>query len=112
MQTAALCALIQHCARLQPLVIAIDGMHAADWQLAMMINVLVPATLAFPVLWVLASEQRPAPTVPARPSRLDTLARTTLHLAAPPARRDQADAASVHRLVRVAPPGRRASAVA
>lgn len=101
LQTAALCALIQHCARLQPLLIAIDGIHGADWQLAMMLNVLVPATLEFPVLWLIATEQRAPATPSARTPRLDALARTTLHLAAPPVRRDRADVASVHRLARI-----------
>lgn len=103
LQTAALCALIQHSARLRPLLIAIDGVHTADWQLAMMLNVLVPTTLDFPVLWLIATGLRPAPTPPARTPRLDALARTTLHLAPPPVRRDSADAASVHRLARFAP---------
>lgn len=101
LQTAALCALIQHCARLQPLLIAIDGIGSAGWQLAMMLNVLVPATLEFPVLWLIATGQRPLSTQPARTPRLDALARTTLHLAAPPVRRDRADVASVHRLARI-----------
>jgi hypothetical protein len=121
LQTAALCALIQLCARAQPLLVAIDGLHDADWQLTMMLGVLVPATRAFPVLWVLAADGRPAPSLPAQTTRLDTLARTVLHLApqtlvpdgadagAAAAAAADADAASVHRIARTAPrrrPGR------
>jgi hypothetical protein len=102
LQTAALCALIQLRARAQPLLIAVDGLHAANWQLTMMLGVLVPGTLEFPVLWLFATERRPAPTLPARVNRLDTLPRTVLHLETPPVCRNRADAASVHRIGRAA----------
>jgi hypothetical protein len=124
LQTAALCALIQLCARTQPLLVAIDGLHDADWQLTIMLGVLVPATRAFPVLWVLAADGRPAPSLHARTTRLDTLARTVLQLAPQTLVPDGAnagadadagaDAASVHRIARTAPapvagPGRLAA---
>jgi hypothetical protein len=97
LQTAALCALVQHRARSQPLLVCIDDLQCADWQLAMILNVAVPATLDYPVLWMFATRVEPGPTRRPLGVRMDALARTTLHLSPPTTRVDRADAGSVHR---------------
>ena len=101
LQTAALCALIQHRARHQPLLVSIDDLQCADWQLGMILNVAVPATLDYPVLWMFATRLEPGPAPHPLGVRMAALARTTLHLAPPTARADRADAGGVHRLERV-----------
>jgi hypothetical protein len=104
LQTAALCALIQHRAQhnggSQPLLICIDDLQSADWQLAMVLNVAVPATLDYPVLWMFGTRLEPGPMRRPLGVRMDALARTTLHLAPPATRPDRADAGGVHRLGR------------
>ena len=102
LQTAALCALVQHRAANQPLLIAIDGLQCADWQLAMVLNVVVPTTLDYPVLWMFATRLEPGPMRRPLGVRMDALARTTLHLTPPAVRADRADAGGVHRLDRMA----------
>ncbi|PQO98099.1 hypothetical protein C5614_12075 [Massilia phosphatilytica] len=102
LQTAALCALVQHRAANQPLLIAIDDLQYADWQLAMILNVVVPTTLDYPVLWMFATRLEPGPMRRPLGVRMDALARTTLHLTPPPVRTDRADAGGVHRLGRTA----------
>jgi hypothetical protein len=102
LQTAALCALVQHRAANQPLLIAIDDLQCADWQLAMILNVIVPTTLDYPVLWMFATRLEPGPMRRPLGVRMDALARTTLHLAPPALRADRADAGGVHRLGRAA----------
>jgi len=101
LQTAALCALIQHRARHQPLLVCIDDLQCVDWQLCMILNVAVPATLDYPVLWMFATRQEPGPARRPLGVRMDALARTTLHLGPPTARAGRADAGGVHRLERV-----------
>jgi hypothetical protein len=101
LQTAALCALLQHRARHQPLLVGIDDLQYADWQLCMILNVAVPATLDYPVLWMFATRLEPGPAPHPSGVRMAALARTTLHLAPPTARADRADAGGVHRLQRV-----------
>jgi hypothetical protein len=105
LQTAALCALVQHRAANQPLLIAIDDLQCADWQLAMILNVVVPTTLDYPVLWMFATRLEPGPMRRPLGVRMDALARTTLHLAPPTVRADRADAGGVHRLGRMAGQG-------
>jgi hypothetical protein len=105
LQTAALCALVQHRARTQPLLVCIDDLHCADWQLAMILNVAVPATLDYPVLWMFSTRTEPGPARRPLGVRMDALARTTLHLSPPTTRADRADAGSVHRLGRTAAQG-------
>jgi hypothetical protein len=100
LQTAALCALIQHRARHQPLLVCIDDLQCADWQLCMILNVAVPATLDYPVLWMFATRLEPGPARRPLGVRMDALARTTLHLCPPTVRADRADAGGVHRLGR------------
>lgn len=104
LQTAALCALIQHRVQHnggnQPLLICIDDLQCADWQLAMILNVAVPATLDYPVLWMFATRLEPGPMRRPLGVRMDALARTTLHLAPPATRAGRADAGGVHRLDR------------
>jgi hypothetical protein len=101
LQTAALCALVQHRARHQPLLVCIDDLQCADWQLCMILNVVVPATLDYPVLWMFATRVEPGPAPRPLGVRMAALARTTLHLAPSAARADRADAGGVHRLQRV-----------
>jgi hypothetical protein len=105
LQTAALCALVQYRAANQPLLIAIDDLQCADWQLAMILNVVVPTTLDYPVLWMFATRLEPGPMRRPLGVRMDSLARTTLHLTPPAARPDRADAGGVHRLARTAGQG-------
>jgi len=105
LQTAALCALVQYRAANQPLLIAIDDLQCADWQLAMILNVVVPTTLDYPVLWMFATRLEPGPLRRPLGVRMDALARTTLHLTPPTVRADRADAGGVHRLGRTAGPG-------
>jgi hypothetical protein len=104
LQTAALCALIQHRVQhnggTQPLLICIDDLQGADWQLAMVLNVAVPATLDYPVLWMFATRLEPGPMRRPLGVRMDALARTTLHLTPPVTRPGRADAGGVHRLTR------------
>jgi hypothetical protein len=102
LQTAALCALVQRRAANQPLLVAIDDLQCADWQLAMILNIVVPSTLEYPVLWMFATRLEPGPTRRPLGVRMDALARTTLHLAPPAVRPDRADAGGVHRLGRTA----------
>ena len=102
LQTAALCALVQHRAANQPLLVAIDDLQCADWQLAMILNVIVPTTLDYPVLWMFATRLEPGPMRRPLGVRMDALARTTLHLTPPTVRPDRADAGGVHRLGRMA----------
>jgi hypothetical protein len=102
LQTAALCALVQHRAANQPLLVAIDDLQCADWQLAMILNVIVPTTLDYPVLWMFATRLEPGPMRRPLGVRMDALARTTLHLTPPTVRADRADAGGVHRLGRLA----------
>ncbi len=102
LQTAALCALVQHRAANQPLLVAIDDLQCADWQLAMILNVVVPTTLDYPVLWMFATRLEPGPMRRPLGVRMDALARTTLHLTPPTVRPDRADAGGVHRLGRMA----------
>jgi hypothetical protein len=102
LQTAALCALVQRRAANRPLLIAIDDLQCADWQLAMILNVIVPTTLDYPVLWMFATRLGPGPLRRPLGVRMDALARTTLHLTPPTVRADRADAGGVHRLVRTA----------
>ncbi|MFS2082481.1 hypothetical protein ACCD01_28565 [Telluria sp. Tellsp99] len=83
LQTAALCALVQHRAANQPLLISIDDLQCADWQLAMILNVVVPTTLDYPVLWMFATRLEPGPMRRPLGVRMDALARTTLHLTPP-----------------------------
>jgi hypothetical protein len=101
LQTAALCALVQYRAANQPLLIAIDDLQCADWQLAMILNVVVPTTLDYPVLWMFATRLEPGPMRRPLGVRMDALARTTLHLVPPAVRADRADAGGVHRLGRI-----------
>jgi hypothetical protein len=105
LHTAALCALVQHRAANQPLLIAIDDLQCADWQLAMILNVVVPTTLDYPVLWMFATRLEPGPMRRPLGVRMDALARTTLHLTPPTVRADRADAGGVHRLGRTAGQG-------
>jgi hypothetical protein len=104
MQTAALCALIQHRVQhnggSQPLLVCIDDLQNADWQLAMVLNVAVPATLDYPVLWMFATRLEPGPMRRPLGVRMDALARTTLHLTPQSTRPGRADAGGVHRLGR------------
>ncbi|MCS0615012.1 hypothetical protein NX783_19925 [Massilia kyonggiensis] len=100
LQTAALCALVQHRAANQPLLIAIDDLQCVDWQLAMILNVVVPTTLDYPILWMFATRLEPGPMRRPLGVRMDALARTTLHLTPPAVRADRADAGGVHRLGR------------
>jgi hypothetical protein len=100
LQTAALCALIQCRAANGPLLVCIDDLQNADWQLAMILNVAVPATLDYPVLWMFATSLEPGPMRRPLGVRMDALARTTLHLTPPAARADRADVGGVHRLSR------------
>nr|WP_052171133.1 ATP-binding protein [Massilia sp. JS1662] len=102
LQTAALCALVQHRAANQPLLIAIDDLQCVDWQLAMVLNVVVPTTLDYPILWMFATRLEPGPMRRPLGVRMDALARTTLHLTPPAVRADRADAGGVHRLGRTA----------
>jgi hypothetical protein len=106
LQTAALCALLQHRVQhnggKQPLLICIDDLQCADWQLAMILNVAVPATLDYPVLWMFATRLEPGPARRPLGVRMDALARTTLHLTPPAPRAGRADAGGVHRLNRTA----------
>jgi hypothetical protein len=106
LQTAALCALLQHRVQhdggKQPLLICIDDLQCADWQLAMILNVAVPATLDYPVLWIFATRLEPGPARRPLGVRMDALARTTLHLTPPAPRPGRADAGGVHRLNRAA----------
>ena len=102
LQTAALCALIQHRTRSQPLLVCIDDLQCADWQLAMILNVAVPATMDYPVLWMFATRVEPGPARRPLGVRMDALARTALHLPPPTIRADRADAGGVHRLGRTA----------
>ena len=106
LQTAALCALLQHRVQhdggKQPLLICIDDLQCADWQLAMILNVAVPATLDYPVLWIFATRLEPGPARRPLGVRMDALARTTLHLTPPTPRAGRADAGGVHRLNRAA----------
>ena len=102
LQTAALCALVQHRAANQPLLIAIDDLQCVDWQLAMILNVVVPTTLDYPILWMFATRLEPGPMRRPLGVRMDALARTTLHLTPPAVRADRADAGGVHRLGRTA----------
>jgi hypothetical protein len=101
LQTAALCVLLQHRARHQPLLVCIDDLQYADWQLGMILNVAVPATLDYPVLWMFATRLEPGPAAHPPGVRMAALARTTLHLVPPTVRADRADAGGVHRLQRV-----------
>jgi hypothetical protein len=105
LQTAALCALVQHRARSRPLLVCIDDLQCADWQLAMILNVAVPATLDYPVLWMFATRVEPGPARRPLGVRMDALARTTLHLPVPAIRADRADAGGAHRLGRAAAKG-------
>ena len=100
LQTAALCALVQHRAANQPLLIAIDDLQCVDWQLAMILNVVVPTTLDYPILWMFATRLEPGPMRRPLGVRMDALARTTLHLTPPAVRVDRADTGGVHRLAR------------
>jgi hypothetical protein len=106
LQTAALCALLQHRVQhnggRQPLLICIDDLQCADWQLAMILNVAVPATLDYPVLWMFATRLEPGPARRPLGVRMDALARTTLHLTPAAPRPGRADAGGVHRLNRAA----------
>lgn len=102
LQTAAVSALIQRRAANQPLLVAIDDLQCADWQLAMILNVAVPTTLDYPVLWMFATRLEPGPMRRPLGVRMDALARTTLHLTPPTVRADRADAGGIHRLARTA----------
>jgi hypothetical protein len=68
----------------------------------MMLNVVVPTTLDYPVLWMFATRLEPGPMRRPLGVRMDALARTTLHLTPPPVRADHADPAGVHRVTRAA----------
>jgi transcriptional regulator with XRE-family HTH domain len=83
-QAMALCALIRALALHEPLVLALDDLHHADWVLAMTLEIVIPATLSSPVLWMVTS--KPFPGLPAHGAgaRLDGVARTVFFLPAPP----------------------------
>jgi transcriptional regulator with XRE-family HTH domain len=83
-QAMALCALIRALAMHEPLVLALDDLHHADWVLAMTLEIVIPATLSSPVLWIVTSA--PFPGLPAHGTgaRLDGVARTVFYLPAPP----------------------------
>ena len=93
---------VQHNGGSQPLLICIDDLQSADWQLAMVLNVAVPATLDYPVLWMFATRLEPGPMRRPLGVRMDALARTTLHLMPPATRAGRADAGGVHRVGRPA----------
>lgn len=95
---AALGALIRQRARRQPLFIALDDLQCADWNLMVMIDHVLPATMDVPVVWMLACEQQPAPQRATLGARLEALPRTTFHLAGVPGAQPSPCAASVARL--------------
>ncbi len=100
LNAAALCALVRQRARRQPLLLAIDDAQCADWNLMVMIDTVLPATLDVPVVWMIASEQLPGPQGQPLGARLDALPRTTFHLPGMPGARPVPCAASVARLGR------------
>ncbi len=100
LNAAALCAVVRQRARRQPLLLAIDDAQCADWNLMVMIDTVLPATLDVPVVWMIASEQLPGPQGQPLGARLDALPRTTFHLPGLPGARPVPCAASVVRLGR------------
>jgi transcriptional regulator with XRE-family HTH domain len=92
-QAMALCALIRALALHEPLVLALDDLHHADWVLAMTLEIVIPATLSSPVMWMVTS--KPFPGLPAHGTgaRLDGVARTVFYLPAPPPAADEAASA-------------------
>jgi transcriptional regulator with XRE-family HTH domain len=97
-QANALCVLIQRLAQREPLVLAIDDMHRADWALAMTLEMIVPPTLLFPVLWFVTAELLPTSPQHGIGMRLDGVPRSVFHLT----RRAPQRAASVHPIGRAA----------
>jgi transcriptional regulator with XRE-family HTH domain len=84
-QALALCALIQRLARHEPLVLGLDDLHDADWVLAMALEIMMPATLLLPVVWMVTSAPFAGLASPGVGARLDGVPRTTFHLAPAPA---------------------------
>jgi hypothetical protein len=97
---AALGALIRQRAHRQPLLIALDDLQCADWNLMVMIDTVLPGTMDVPVVWMLACEQGTVPQREPLGARLETLPRTTFHLPGMPGARPSPCAASVTRLGR------------
>jgi transcriptional regulator with XRE-family HTH domain len=79
-QATALCVLIQRLAQQEPLVLALDDLHHADWALAMTLEMIVPPTLMFPVLWFVTSELSASAPPYGVGARLDGVPRTVYHL--------------------------------
>lgn len=100
LHAAALCALIRQRARRQPLVLAIDDLQCADWNLTVMLETVLPATLDLPLAWLLAFEQQPGPAPKPLGRRLEALPRSSFHLPGVPGARPTPCAASVLRVVR------------
>jgi len=100
LHAAALCALIRQRARRQPLVLAIDDLQCADWNLTVMLETVLPATLDLPLVWLLAFEQQPGPAPKPLGRRLEALPRTSFHLPGVPGARPTPCAASVLRVAR------------
>lgn len=100
-QANALCVLIQCLAQHEPLVLAIDDMHRADWALAMTLEMIVPPTLLYPVLWFVTAELLPSSPPHGIGMRLDGVPRSVFHLTRPaPQRAADAGLATVHEIGR------------
>jgi hypothetical protein len=79
-QALALCALIQLLAQHEPLVLGLDDLHNADWVLAMALEIMMPATLLLPVVWMVTSAPFAGLASPGVGARLDGVPRTTFHM--------------------------------
>lgn len=100
-QANALCVLIQRLAQQEPLVLALDDLHRADWALAMTLEMIVAPTLMFPVIWFVTAEITPHAPPHGIGTRLDGVPRTVLHLTGPAQQRAVASKlASVHAFAR------------
>jgi transcriptional regulator with XRE-family HTH domain len=98
-QANALCMLIQRLAQQEPLVLALDDLHRADWAMAMTLETIVPPTLLFPVLWFVTAELSPSAPPHGVGTRLDGVPRSVFHLTRPaPQRAGEAGAATIHRI--------------
>lgn len=104
LHAAALCALIRQRARRQPLVLALDDLQCADWNLTVMLDTVLPATLDLPLVWMLAFEHQPGPAAKPLGRRLEALPRTSFHLPGVPGAIPVPCAASVVRLARTPRP--------
>jgi len=100
-QANALCVLIQRLSQREPLVLALDDLHRAEWALAMTLEMVVPATLLFPVVWLVTAELTPNMPPYGIGTRLDGVPRTVFHLTRPaPRRREEPARATVHAFAR------------